>query len=140
MWATSRHGAQLNTSFKYFIMGSFAGPALLSLLGGLHFSGFRTVQRDIGVVLLSGTGAAGFAALTFLCIAMTPELGDQMSTDSFRAFGDLTSGMSFLLLFAMLGSVLIWTSAPARKSGDSSRNERSDDNPYSAPIVENPWE
>ncbi len=121
-------------------MGLFAGPALLSLLGGLYFSGFRNVERDIGVVLLSGAGAVGLGALTFLCMVMTPEVGDQISTDKLQVFGDLTSGIGYLLLLAMLGSVLIWTSGPARKSGDSSRNERSDDNPYSAPMVESPWE
>ena len=106
-------GSEPNTFAKYFAMGIFAVPALISLLGGLYLNGFRNAERDTGVVLLSGAGMAGLVALSVLCMVLTPELKDHMHTDSLLLFGDVTSGLGCILIFALLGAFLLWSSQPA---------------------------
>jgi hypothetical protein len=86
----------------------FAGFGVLCLVAGLAVSGFPDWKRDTGFVLLS---AAAFTMFVLLLVA-----GNNLvaSLDPLKAFGNYTTGAPVLVVLALAGALLVWTSRKPR--------------------------
>ena len=99
----------VNQSFegKWVIIVGFSLPALFFLSMGLTVNRFQKWKRDIGVVLLSGSGVTIFVVFTFVCLLMTDEFKEMMKPDTLDFFSGYTSGIIFILSVATLGIALL---------------------------------
>ena len=103
---------------KLVIIGTFAVPALISLLIGLAITRFQQWKRDAGIVLVSAAGVTSFIAVTMVCFFISPESKRYFPPDTpdmSQFFGDLTAGIVFIVTSIVLGVLLIITSRRNRK-------------------------
>ena len=86
----------------------FAIFGILSLVAGLAIMGFQDWKRDTGFVLLS---AAAFTMFVLLLVA-----GNNLirSLDPLKAFGNYITGAPVLVVLALAGALLVWTSRKPR--------------------------
>jgi hypothetical protein len=98
---------------KLVIIGTFAVPALISLLIGLAITRFQKWKRDVGIVLVSAGGVTSFIAVTMVCLFISPESKRYFPPDTpdmSQFFGDLTAGIVSVVTSIVLGVLLIITS------------------------------
>jgi hypothetical protein len=86
----------------------FAVFGILCLVAGLAIKGLQDWKRDTGLVLLS---AAAFTMLVLLLVA-----GNNLmrSLDPLKAFGNYITGAPVLVVLALAGALLVWTSRKPR--------------------------
>jgi len=104
---------------KLVIIGTFAVPALISLLIGLAITRFQEWKRDVGIVLVSAGGVTLFIAVTMVCLFISPESKRYFPPDSpdmSQFFGDSTAGIISVVTSIVLGVLLIITSRQKVKS------------------------
>lgn len=94
---------------KWGMVAGFSLPALFFLCLGLAMNRFQRWRRDVGVVLLSGSGLTFFIVFTFACLLMTDEFKTMMQPDSLDFFSAYASGVLFMLGVAALGVILLKT-------------------------------
>jgi hypothetical protein len=98
---------------KLVVLGSFAVPALISLLIGLAMTRFQQWKRDVGIVLVSAGGVTSFIAVTMACLFISPESKRYFPPDTpdmSQFFGDLTAGIVGIVTSMALGVLFIITS------------------------------
>lgn len=88
---------------KWAMMVGFSLPVLLFLFLGLTMNRFHRWRRDVGVVLLSGTGFTFFLVFTFVCLLTSEEFKTSMPPESLSVFSSYLFGSIFLLGVAALG-------------------------------------
>ena len=95
--------------FKIVLLGIFAIPAVLALIVGWAFSGFKKKVRDSGIVFLSGSAMAALLVVTVYCILNDPGASKIADLRSLRLFDDYGAGFSVLglSLCAGIGCLLI---------------------------------
>jgi len=86
----------------------FAAFGILCVVAGLAVRGFPDWKRDMGFVLLS---AAAFTMFVLLLVA-----GNNLmrSLDPLKAFGNYITGTPVIVVLALAGALLVWTSRKAR--------------------------
>jgi len=94
---------------KWGMVAGFSLPALFFLCLGLAMNRFQRWRRDVGVVLLSGSGLTFFIVFTFACLLMTEEFKQMMQPDSLDFFSAYASGALFMLGVAASGVILLKT-------------------------------
>jgi peptidoglycan/LPS O-acetylase OafA/YrhL len=82
-----------------------AVTAILTLVGGLAVMGFQDWRRDAGLVLLSATGLAGLILLSALVSTMPSDISRFLSNPT---------GVAFIVVLALAGALLVWTSRKPR--------------------------
>lgn len=92
-----------HTMVKWLIIAVFSLPAVAFLFIGLSLNRYLKWRRDVGVVLLCGTGAAAFAILVLGCLLMTDEFRKMMKPDTLRVFNAYVTGSIFTLILVGLG-------------------------------------
>ena len=103
---------------KLFLIGIFAIPGLISLLIGLALTRFQQWKRDVGIVLVSAGSVTAFAAVTMVCMFISPESKRYYPPDSpdmSQLFGDLTVGIVCIVTTIVAGVLLIIISRRSRK-------------------------
>ena len=103
---------------KLVVIGTFAVPALISLLIGLAVTRFQQWKRDVGIVLVSAGGVTSFIAVTIVCFFMSAESKRYFppnAPDVSQFFGHLTAGIVGIVTSIVLGVLLIITSRRNRK-------------------------
>lgn len=101
------------TLAKWGMVAGFSLPALFFLGLGLIMNRFRRWRRDVGVVLLSGSGLTAFIVFTFVCLLTTEEFKTMIEPDTLRFFSASTSGPLFMLGVAASGVILLKTDKKA---------------------------
>jgi hypothetical protein len=106
-------------ALKCGMVGGFTLVALVFLCIGLAVSRFRRWRRDVGVVLLSGSGFTAFVVFTFACLLMTDEYKEMMPPESLDLFSAYTSGAVFMLSVIALGILCLINEK--KRTGQSDR-------------------
>ena len=94
---------------KWGMVAGFSLPALFFLGLGLVMNRFQRWRRDVGVVLVSGSGLTAFIVFTFVCMLTTDEFKKMIEPDTLRFFSASTSGAVFMLSVAALGVIFLKT-------------------------------
>ena len=92
---------------KLGIMGGCILAALVPLAVGLIASGGWKWQRDIGIVLVSGSGFTALLCLIMLCLSLDPGFKEFFPNAELDAFKDYTVGLICIGTCAASGIVLI---------------------------------
>ncbi|MFC1825617.1 hypothetical protein ACFL9T_23135 [Thermodesulfobacteriota bacterium] len=93
---------------KYAMMGGFFLPALVALGIGLAFVRFKNWKRDSGIIFMSVSGFMTFIILVMFCVLSSPQLKPYFPDDKMDFFSNYRSGLSFVLITATIGLLLIW--------------------------------
>ncbi len=99
---------------KFAIMGGFAVPAAIAMLIGLGLSRFQHWKRDVGIVLVSGAGITAFAAVTLICLLLSPGFQELFPAHNMTLFDDVATGASCTVAAALIGVVCIRISKKAK--------------------------
>jgi hypothetical protein len=86
----------------------FAVFGILCLVAGLAIRGFQEWKRDTGIVLLSA------AAFTMFVLLLAAGNNLMRSLDPLKAFGNSITGGPVLVVLALAGALLVWTSRKPR--------------------------
>ena len=86
----------------------FAFFGILCLVAGLAIKGLQDWKRDTGFVLLS---AAAFTIFVLLLVAGNNLVG---SLNPLKAFGNYITGAPVIVVLALAGALLVWTSRTPR--------------------------
>jgi hypothetical protein len=116
--AAIKTATPLSAWMKLVVIGTFAVPALISLLIGLAITRFQRWKRDVGIVLVSAGGVTSFIAATMVCFFMSPDWKRYVPPDApdmSEFFGDFTTGIVCIVTTIVLGVLLIITSRRNRK-------------------------
>ena len=100
--------AFLNDAEAIAMVFIFIVLGLLLLLSGLAVNRFQNWKRDSGIVLISGALYAAFVAMTVNLVSLLPEFRKELEipADMF-IFNDYLSGVSFVVLFAVVGFLML---------------------------------
>lgn len=92
---------------KLGVLGGCALAAMLPLAVGLMVSGGAKWRRDVGIVLLSGSGFTALLFLMMLCFSLDPAFKEFFPNAELDAFSDYTAGLICIGICAAAGIVLI---------------------------------
>lgn len=95
------------TGLKLGILAGFSVPAIITLIGGLALTRFKSWRRDTGIVLLSAAGFTAFLIFTFACLLMTEEFRTMIKPDTLTFFSDYMTGGGFIIGLILLGWMLL---------------------------------
>ena len=94
-------------SKKWAIIGGFAIPTLLALVGGMALHRWNNWRMHAGLVFLAASGFTTFIILTFACMYRTPELQPMIRPDAVAFFGDYGTGGAATVSLAIVGLLFI---------------------------------
>jgi hypothetical protein len=92
---------------KLGVLGGCALAALVPLAVGLMASGGAKWRRDVGIVLVSGSGFTAFLCLIMLCFSMDPGFKEFFPEPKLEVFSDYVAGFISIGICAGSGVVLI---------------------------------
>lgn len=95
---------------KLISMGIFSALGLLTITIGLALQKFRNWRRSMGLVLVWISGLGAFMILQLYCVFSSAEILKLPPGAPMFGFTDYSTGISYLALYALVGSVLIWKS------------------------------
>ncbi|HWC91057.1 MAG TPA: hypothetical protein VG433_15415 [Pirellulales bacterium] len=100
----------VGAAFTMIVEGVCAVPFLFFLLIGLALSGFKNWKRDLGVVLLSGTGVTATVALSFACMLYYPEYRKLLPPDFLDHIDNYAAGAGVNVGILVVGVALLLAS------------------------------
>ncbi len=92
---------------KYAVIGGFSIPAAVAQLIGLAVSRFKQWKRDLGIVLVSGSGMTAFVVFTIACLLWSPETRALFPRNTWELFSDVATGVGGIVIIAGAGTALI---------------------------------
>ncbi|MEV4781287.1 hypothetical protein [Burkholderia sp. LMU1-1-1.1] len=103
----------LPATAKFLMLAGFSLPALIALVVGLAFTGFRDWKRDAGIVLLSTSAWSAFMVLTMACLLMSEEFTRLVPQSASAPMDDYLTGGLFIIVLAIGGWLLFKGGEPA---------------------------